>query len=217
MNVFQSIADLVGSTPLLHLSRYGAAHQLEATLLGKLEYLNPAGSAKDRVAREIIAQAEADGRLKPGSVIIEPTSGNTGIGLAAIAASKGYRVIITMPETMSAERRALMGAYGAELVLTDGAAGMAGSIARAEELVRTTPNAILGGQFTNPANPDAHRKTTGPEIWADTDGQVDAFVAGVGTGGTITGVGRFLKEKKADVRVVAVEGQQIQHSIDKSV
>ena len=205
MNVFQSIADLVGSTPLLHLSRYGAAHQLEATLLGKLEYLNPAGSAKDRVAREIIAQAEADGRLKPGSVIIEPTSGNTGIGLAAIAASKGYRVIITMPETMSAERRALMGAYGAELVLTDGAAGMAGSIARAEELVRTTPNAILGGQFTNPANPDAHRKTTGPEIWADTDGKVDLFVAGIGTGGTITGVGEYLKAQNPAVQVVGVE------------
>ena len=205
MNVFQSIADLVGSTPLLHLSRYGAAHQLEATLLGKLEYLNPAGSAKDRVAREIIAQAEADGRLKPGSVIIEPTSGNTGIGLAAIAASKGYRVIITMPETMSAERRALMGAYGAELVLTDGAAGMAVSIARAEELVRTTPNAILGGQFTNPANPDAHRKTTGPEIWADTAGTVDIFVAGAGTGGTVSGVGRYLKAQDPNIKVVAFE------------
>ncbi len=205
MKIYQSITDLVGNTPLLELSRYAAVNHLNATVLGKLEYLNPAGSAKDRVAQEIIAQAEADGRLNPNAVIIEPTSGNTGIGLAAIAASKGYRVIITMPETMSAERRALMKAYGAELVLTDGAAGMTGSIAKAEELVKTTPNAILGGQFTNPANPDAHRKTTGPEIWADTDGKVDLFVAGIGTGGTITGTGEYLKAQNPNVKVIGVE------------
>lgn len=205
MKIYQSISELVGHTPLLNLKRYAAVNNVQATLLGKLEYLNPAGSAKDRVAREIIAQAEADGTLKPGSVMIEPTSGNTGIGLAAIAASKGYRVIITMPETMSAERRALLKAYGAELVLTDGGAGMAGSIAKAEELVHCTPNAVLGGQFTNPANPDAHRKTTGPEIWADTDGTVAVFVAGIGTGGTITGVGEYLKAQNPHVTVVGVE------------
>lgn len=205
MNVFQSIADLVGSTPLLHLSRYGAAHQLEATLLGKLEYLNPAGSAKDRVAREIIAQAEADGRLKPGSVIIEPTSGNTGIGLASVAAARGYRIIIVMPETMSVERRQIMKAYGAELVLTDGAQGMKGAIAKANELAAQIPDSFVPGQFVNPANPAIHRTTTGPEIWEDTDGNVDIFVAGVGTGGTVTGVGEYLKSQCPKVKVVAVE------------
>ncbi|MBQ9746047.1 MAG: cysteine synthase A [Clostridia bacterium] len=203
MKIYNSIEELVGGTPLLALSRYGAA--LPAKIFAKLEYLNPAGSAKDRIAREMIAEAEKSGKLAPGGTIIEPTSGNTGIGLAAIAAAKGYRVIITMPETMSRERRLLMRAYGAELVLTDGAKGMAGSIEKAEELAREIPGAIIAGQFENPANPAAHRKTTGPEIWADTDGEVDIFVAGVGTGGTISGTGAYLKEKKPSVKVVAVE------------
>ena len=203
MKIYSSIEELVGGTPLLALERYGNA--LPAKIYAKLEYLNPAGSAKDRIAREMIAEAEESGRLAPGGTIIEPTSGNTGIGLAAIAAAKGYRVIITMPETMSRERRLLMTAYGAELVLTDGAKGMTGAIEKAEELARTIPGAIIAGQFENPANPAAHRKTTGPEIWADTDGNVDIFVAGVGTGGTISGTGAYLKEKNPKIKVVAVE------------
>jgi cysteine synthase A len=203
MKIYNSIEDLVGGTPLLALERYGKA--LPAKIYAKLEYLNPAGSAKDRIAREMIAEAEKSGRLAPGGTIIEPTSGNTGIGLAAIAAAKGYRVIIAMPETMSRERQLLMKAYGAELVLTDGAKGMTGAIEKAEELARTIPGAIIAGQFENPANPAAHRKTTGPEIWADTDGSVDIFVAGVGTGGTISGTGAYLKEKNPKIKVVAVE------------
>jgi cysteine synthase A len=203
MKIYNSIEELVGGTPLLALGRYGEA--LPAKIYAKLEYLNPAGSAKDRIAREMIAEAEKSGRLAPGGTIIEPTSGNTGIGLAAIAAAKGYRVIIAMPETMSRERQLLMKAYGAELVLTAGAKGMAGAIEKAEALAREIPGAIIAGQFENPANPAAHRKTTGPEIWADTDGEVDIFVAGVGTGGTISGTGAYLKEKKPSVKVVAVE------------
>ena len=203
MKIYNSIEELVGGTPLLALCRYGEG--LHAKIFAKLEYLNPAGSAKDRIAREMIAEAEKSGRLAPGGTIIEPTSGNTGIGLAAIAAAKGYKVIITMPETMSRERQLLMKAYGAELVLTDGAKGMKGSIEKAEELAREIPGAIIAGQFENPANPTAHRKTTGPEIWEDTEGQVDIFVAGVGTGGTISGTGAYLKEKKPSVKVVAVE------------
>jgi cysteine synthase A len=203
MKIYNSIEELVGGTPLLALSRYGA--YLPAKIFAKLEYLNPAGSAKDRIAAEMIAEAEKSGRLAPGGTIIEPTSGNTGIGLAALAAVKGYKVIITMPETMSRERQLLMRAYGAELVLTDGAKGMAGSIEKAEELAREIPGAIIAGQFENPANPAAHRKTTGPEIWADTDGRVDIFVAGVGTGGTISGTGAYLKEKNPDIKIVAVE------------
>ena len=203
MKIYNSIEELVGGTPLLALCRYGEG--LHAKIFAKLEYLNPAGSAKDRIAREMIAEAEKSGRLAPGGTIIEPTSGNTGIGLAAIAAAKGYKVIITMPETMSRERQLLMKAYGAELVLTDGAKGMKGSIEKAEELAREIPGAIIAGQFENPANPAAHRKTTGPEIWEDTEGQVDIFVAGVGTGGTISGTGAYLKEKKPSVKVVAVE------------
>ena len=203
MKIYNSIDELVGGTPLLALGRYGA--DMPAKIYAKLEYLNPAGSAKDRIAREMIAEAEKSGRLAPGGTIIEPTSGNTGIGLAAIAAAKGYRVIIAMPETMSRERQLLMKAYGAELVLTKGAKGMAGSIEKAEELAREIPGAIIAGQFENPANPAAHRKTTGPEIWADTDGKVDIFVAGVGTGGTISGTGTYLKEKNPNVKIVAVE------------
>ena len=203
MKIYNSIEELVGGTPLLALCRYGEG--LHAKIFAKLEYLNPAGSAKDRIAREMIAEAEKSGKLAPGGTIIEPTSGNTGIGLAAIAAAKGYKVIITMPETMSRERQLLMKAYGAELVLTDGAKGMKGSIEKAEELAREIPGAIIAGQFENPANPAAHRKTTGPEIWEDTEGQVDIFVAGVGTGGTISGTGAYLKEKKPSVKVVAVE------------
>ena len=203
MKIYNSIDELVGGTPLLALGRYGA--DMPAKIYAKLEYLNPAGSAKDRIAREMIAEAEKSGRLAPGGTIIEPTSGNTGIGLAAIAAAKGYRVIIAMPETMSRERQLLMKAYGAELVLTEGAKGMAGSIEKAEELAREIPGAIIAGQFENPANPAAHRKTTGPEIWADTDGKVDIFVAGVGTGGTISGTGAYLKEKNPNVKIVAVE------------
>ena len=203
MKIYNSIEELVGGTPLLALGRYGA--ELPAKIYAKLEYLNPAGSAKDRIAREMIAEAEKSGRLAPGGTIIEPTSGNTGIGLAAMAAAKGYRVIIVMPETMSRERRLLMKAYGAELVLTEGAKGMTGAIEKAEQLAREIPGAIIAGQFENPANPAAHRKTTGPEIWADTDGKVDIFVAGVGTGGTISGTGAYLKEKNPNIKIVAVE------------
>ena len=203
MKIYNSIEELVGATPLLALKNYGKS--LSANILAKLEYLNPAGSAKDRIAKEMIAQAEESGALRPGGTIIEPTSGNTGIGLAALAASKGYKVIITMPDTMSRERRILMKAYGAELILTEGAKGMAGSIEKAEELAREIPGAIIAGQFVNQANPRAHRKTTGPEIWSDTDGTVDIFVAGVGTGGTISGTGAYLKAKNPDVKIVAVE------------
>ena len=204
-NIYTSVEQLIGRTPLLELIRLERAEGLEARILAKLEYFNPAGSAKDRVARAMLDDAEARGLLKPGSVIIEPTSGNTGIGLASVAAARGYRVIIVMPETMSVERRQLMGAYGAQLVLTEGAKGMAGAIAKAEELSREMPDSFIPGKFVNPANPAAHRTSTGPEIWADTDGQVDIFVAGVGTGGTITGVGEYLKGKNPEVRVVAVE------------
>lgn len=204
-NIYASIDQLIGKTPLLELVRLGKSEGLEARVLAKLEYFNPAGSAKDRVAKAMLDDAENRGVLKPGSVIIEPTSGNTGIGLAAVAAARGYRIIIVMPETMSVERRQLMKAYGAELVLTEGAKGMSGAIARAEELAKEIPDSFIPGQFVNPANPAAHRAATGPEIWADTDGQVDIFVAGVGTGGTITGVGSFLKEQNPNVKVVAVE------------
>ena len=203
--MYSSAAELVGKTPLLELTQLEKEHGLEATLLAKLEYFNPAGSVKDRIAKAMIEDAEASGALRPGAVIIEPTSGNTGIGLAAIAAAKGYRLMITMPETMSVERRRLMQAYGAELVLTEGAKGMKGAIARAEELAREIPGSFIPGQFRNPANPQIHRKTTGPEIWADTDGRVDVFVAGVGTGGTITGVGEYLKERNPAIRIAAVE------------
>ena len=203
--IYTSADQLIGKTPLLELTHLEKALGLEAKLVAKLEYFNPAGSVKDRVAKAIIEDAEATGRLKEGSVIIEPTSGNTGIGLASVAAAKGYRLIITMPETMSVERRQLIKAYGAELVLTEGAKGMKGAIAKAEELQAQIPNSIIAGQFINPANPKAHKETTGPEIWEDTDGEVDIFVAGVGTGGTVTGVGEFLKSQKASVKVVAVE------------
>ena len=203
--IYTSISQLIGRTPLLELARVERDEGLEARLLAKLEYFNPAGSVKDRVALEMIDDAERRGLLKPGSVIIEPTSGNTGIGLAAVAAARGYRTIIVMPETMSAERRQLMAAYGAELVLTDGAKGMAGAIAKAEELAGEIPGSLIPGQFTNPANPAAHRASTGPEIWEDTEGKVDIFVAGVGTGGTITGVGQYLKGRNPAVRIVAVE------------
>ncbi len=203
--IYQSITDLIGRTPLLQLGNYGKKHSLKATLIGKLEYFNPAGSVKDRIAKAMIDDAEAKGLLTPESVIIEPTSGNTGIALAAVAAARGYRVILTMPETMSIERRNLLKAYGAELVLTEGAKGMSGAIAKAQELAREIPNAFIPGQFDNPANPEMHRKTTGPEIWEDTDGTVDLLVAGVGTGGTLTGAGEFLKAKKPSIKVVAVE------------
>lgn len=203
--IYTSVDQLIGHTPLLELTRLEAALGLKARVLAKLEYLNPAGSVKDRVAKSMLDDAEAKGILKPDSVIIEPTSGNTGIGLCSVAAARGYKVIIVMPETMSAERRALMKAYGAELVLTEGTKGMAGAIAKADELARELPNAMVAGQFVNPANPAAHIATTGPEIWQDTDGNVDVFVAGVGTGGTITGVGQYLKQQKPAVRIVAVE------------
>ena len=203
--IYTSADQLIGKTPLLELTHLEKALGLEAKLVVKLEYFNPAGSVKDRVAKAIIEDAEASGRLKEGSVIIEPTSGNTGIGLASVAAAKGYRLIITMPETMSVERRQLIKAYGAELVLTEGSKGMKGAIAKAEELQKEIPNSIIAGQFINPANPKAHKETTGPEIWEDTEGEVDIFVAGVGTGGTVTGVGEYLKSQKSDVKVVAVE------------
>ena len=204
-HIYTSADQLIGKTPLLELTHIEKKFDLKAKLLAKLEYFNPAGSVKDRVARAMIDDAEAKGLLKEGSVIIEPTSGNTGIGLASVAAARGYRIIIVMPETMSVERRQLMKAYGAELVLSDGAKGMKGAIAKADELAKETPNSFIPGQFVNPANPKAHFETTGPEIWEDTDGKVDYFVAGVGTGGTITGVGEFLKSKDASVKVVAVE------------
>jgi cysteine synthase A len=204
-NIYQGTLGLIGNTPLVELTHLEEKYGLEAKLLAKLEYFNPAGSVKDRIAKEMIEQAERDGKLKPGYTIIEPTSGNTGIGLAAIAAAKGYRLIIVLPETMSVERRNIIKAYGAELVLSDGTKGMKGAIAKAEELHEEIPNSFIPEQFENPANPAAHRKTTGPEIWNDTDGEVDVFVAGVGTGGTITGAGEYLKEKKPGVHIVAVE------------
>ena len=204
-NIYTSADQLIGKTPLLELVHIEKEEKLEAKVLAKLEYFNPAGSVKDRIAKAMIDDAEASGKLKPGSVIIEPTSGNTGIGLASVAAARGYRIIIVMPETMSVERRQLMKAYGAELVLSEGAKGMKGAIAKADELAKEIPNSFIPGQFVNPANPKAHFETTGPEIWEDTDGAVDVFVAGVGTGGTLTGVGQYLKSKKPGVKVVAVE------------
>lgn len=205
MAIYKSALDLVGNTPLLEVTHFEKDNNLEATVLVKLEYFNPAGSVKDRIAKAIIEDAEKTGKLKPDSVIIEPTSGNTGIGLAFVAAAKGYRLIITMPETMSVERRNLMKAYGAELVLTDGAKGMKGAIAKANELAEEIPNSFIAGQFTNPVNPSTHKATTGPEIWNDTEGKVDIFIAGVGTGGTLSGVGEYLKSKNPDVKIVAVE------------
>lgn len=205
MKVYEKITDLIGGTPLLKLTNYSKQNNLEATIYGKLEYFNPAGSVKDRIAKAMIDDAEVKGILKPGAVIIEPTSGNTGIGLAAVASSRGYKIILTMPETMSVERRNLLKAYGAELVLTDGAKGMKGAIEKAEELAKGTPNSFIPSQFTNAANPAAHIATTGPEIWNDTDGKVDIFVAGVGTGGTVSGVGKYLKSQNPNVKVVAVE------------
>ena len=205
MKVYEQITDLIGSTPLVKLKNYSANRKLEATVLAKVEFFNPAGSVKDRIAKAMLDDAETKGLLKPESVIIEPTSGNTGIGLASVAASRGYKTILTMPETMSVERRNLLKAYGAQLVLTDGAKGMKGAIEKAQELATQTPNSFIPSQFTNPANPAAHLATTGPEIWNDTDGKVDIFVAGVGTGGTLSGVGAYLKSQNPDVKVVAVE------------
>lgn len=206
-NIYKSADQLIGKTPLLELTHIEEAYDLKAKVVAKLEYFNPGGSVKDRVAREMLDEAEKNGKLRPGSVIIEPTSGNTGIGLAAVAAARGYRIIIVMPETMSVERRQLMKAYGAELVLTEGAKGMKGAIAKADELAKEIPDSFIPGQFVNPANPKAHRETTGPEIYEDTDGKVDIFVAGVGTGGTVTGVGEYLKSRNPAVKVVAVEPQ----------
>ena len=203
--IYANASELIGGTPLVAFDKLAAKYEAPAKILAKLEYFNPAGSVKDRVAREIIEDVEKSGKLKPGATIIEPTSGNTGIGLASIAAAKGYRLIIVMPETMSVERRNIIKAYGAEIVLSEGAKGMPGAIAKAEEIQKETPGSIIAGQFVNPANPQAHRKTTGPEIWNDTDGKVDIFVAGVGTGGTVTGVGEYLKSKNPDVKIVAVE------------
>ena len=205
MRVYRKITDLIGGTPLLELTNYEKANELNAKIYAKLEYFNPAGSVKDRIAKAMLDDAEEKGLLKPGAVIIEPTSGNTGIGLASVAASRGYKVILTMPETMSVERRNLLKAYGAELVLTEGAKGMPGAIAKAKELAEQTPNSYIPSQFTNPANPAVHLKTTGPEIWTDTDGKVDIFVAGVGTGGTLSGVGAYLKSQNPNVKIVAVE------------
>ena len=203
--IYNSVTELIGGTPLLKANRFIEVNNLEANIFVKLEYFNPAGSVKDRIAKAMIEKAEADGLLNKNSVIIEPTSGNTGIGLASFAAARGYRAILTMPETMSVERRNLLKAYGAEIVLTDGSKGMKGAIAKAEELAETTPNAFIPSQFTNPANPAAHKATTGPEIWNDLDGKVDIFLAGVGTGGTLTGVGEYLKEQNPDVKVFAIE------------
>ena len=205
MKIYDKVTDLIGKTPLLKLSRYAQVNGLEAEIIGKLEYFNPAGSVKDRIAKAMIDDAEGKGLIKPGAVIIEPTSGNTGIGLASVAAARGYRLIITMPETMSVERRNLLKAYGAELVLTDGSKGMKGAIAKAQELAEEIPGSFIPSQFTNAANPAVHRITTGPEIWEDTDGKVDIFIAGVGTGGTVSGVGEYLKSKNPDIQVIAVE------------
>ena len=203
--IYHSVTELIGHTPLLEAKNFAKSNNLNAKILVKLEYFNPAGSVKDRIAKAMIEDAEAKGKLKPDSVIIEPTSGNTGIGLASVAAARGYRAILTMPETMSIERRNLLKAYGAEIVLTEGSKGMKGAIAKAEELAKTIPNAYIPSQFTNPANPAIHEATTGPEIWQDTDGNVDVFIAGVGTGGTLTGVGRYLKKQNSDVKIIAVE------------
>ena len=203
--IYKSVTELIGSTPLLEAKNFAKENELSATILAKLEYFNPAGSVKDRIAKAMIDDAEKKGKLKPGAIIIEPTSGNTGIGLASVAAARGYRAILTMPETMSVERRNLLKAYGAEIVLTDGAKGMKGAIAKAEELAKSTPNSFIPSQFTNQANPAIHEATTGPEIWNDTDGKVDAFIAGVGTGGTLTGVGRYLKKQNPNVKIFAVE------------
>ena len=204
-NIYKNATELIGKTPLVELTSFEKEYNLEARLLVKLEYFNPAGSVKDRIAKYMIEDAEKSGKLQPGGTIVEPTSGNTGIGLASVAASKGYKVILTMPETMSVERRNILKAYGAQLVLTDGSKGMTGAIAKAKEIVEAKPGAVLTGQFDNPANPKAHYETTGPEIWNDTDGEVDYFLAGVGTGGTLTGTGKYLKEHKADVKVIAIE------------